>query len=393
VNYGGIEMWKTVIIDDERRVLNGMRNSIPWKELGAEWIGEGMDGKQGLELIRKTQPDIVLTDIYMPVMSGLDMIAQLRLENYQGKIIIISGYSDFQYARQALRLKVDDYLSKPVTIQTMKEVLQRVILHMEEESKQHLENSTEKALYAIALKQLNSSSDSNLFEYDEVIKTGKSTADERKLVGHIKFCQQIVEALQHQQINQVNDRITDYSNQLRETSFSSSDLFLLGTEIWGILSYSLYEVGIFLDEMFPDMDLHQELGKIKSPVQLMEWLTVKVAAICDNRQWNDNLKHKQAVDFTIQYIYEHYADNITLFDISNKLYISRYYLGQIFRKATGETFNQYLTKVRMTKAKAMILEGKLLVYEIADKVGISNVAYFSTLFKKHTGLNHTELLK
>ncbi|GAA3333135.1 hypothetical protein GCM10020331_096020 [Ectobacillus funiculus] len=130
---GGIVMCKIVIIDDERQVLQGMKRVIPWEELEAEWAGEAMDGEQGLELIRETQPDIVLTDIYMPVMNGLEMIEKLRHENFQGKIIILSGYSDFEYARHALRLNVHDYLSKPVTVQTIREVLQSAISKVEQE--------------------------------------------------------------------------------------------------------------------------------------------------------------------------------------------------------------------------------------------------------------------
>lgn len=132
-------MFKIAIIDDERQVLQGMKRVIPWEELEAEWVGEAMDGEQGLELIRKTQPDIVLTDIYMPVMSGLDMIEKLRNENFQGKIIILSGYADFEYARHALRLNVHDYLSKPVTVQTIREVLQSAISKVEQENMKRYE--------------------------------------------------------------------------------------------------------------------------------------------------------------------------------------------------------------------------------------------------------------
>ena len=104
-------MWKIAIIDDERQVLNGMKRAIPWDELGAEWAGEAMNGEDGLEVIRRTLPDIVITDLYMPVMSGLYMMEQLRKEGFKGKIIILSGYSDFEHARQALRFKLIPSLS------------------------------------------------------------------------------------------------------------------------------------------------------------------------------------------------------------------------------------------------------------------------------------------
>jgi two-component system response regulator YesN len=95
----------------------------------------------------------------------------------------------------------------------------------------------------------------------------------------------------------------------------------------------------------------------------------------------------------MQYVQEHYNKNITLQDLSEQIYISRNYLSQIFKKATGLSFNHYINKIRMEKAKNLILEGKLLIYEVAEEVGYKNTPYFSSLFKKYTGLNPTDLLK
>jgi two-component system, response regulator YesN len=92
-------------------------------------------------------------------------------------------------------------------------------------------------------------------------------------------------------------------------------------------------------------------------------------------------------------VHEHYAENITLGLLADEINISKNYLGQIFRNVMGETFNQYVTRIRMEKAKRLILEGKLYIYEIAEKVGYSNIPYFSSQFKKYIGINPTELMK
>lgn len=127
-------MWKIGIVDDDRAVLQGIRKAIPWDELNAEWAGEALNGEEGLEMIESASPDIVITDLYMPVMNGLDMIEQLRKNTgYSGKVIILSGYSDFEYARQALRLNVSDYLSKPISLPTLKSVLNEAISDLEEQ--------------------------------------------------------------------------------------------------------------------------------------------------------------------------------------------------------------------------------------------------------------------
>lgn len=136
---GGNEMWKVAIIDDDRQVLKGMKQVIPWEEIGAELVGEGLNGERGLELIREKKPDIVITDIYMPVMSGMKMIETLRQECFEGKNFIHSGYADFEVARQALRLQVEDYLSKPVSRNTITEVLLRTITSIEQDNQSKIE--------------------------------------------------------------------------------------------------------------------------------------------------------------------------------------------------------------------------------------------------------------
>ncbi|TDG00469.1 response regulator [Paenibacillus piri] len=132
-------MWKIAIIDDDRQVLKGMKQVIPWEDIHAEWVGDSLNGARGLELIREKKPDIVITDIYMPVMNGLTMIEALHEENFPGKIVIHSGYSDFEVARKALRLNVEDYLSKPVSRHTLREVLGRAIAALENEQHARLE--------------------------------------------------------------------------------------------------------------------------------------------------------------------------------------------------------------------------------------------------------------
>lgn len=134
-------MWKVVIIDDDFQVVRGLRKAIPWDELEAEFAGEAIDGEAGLKLIEEVNPDIVLTDIYMPVMNGIEMIEQLKQRDFTGRFVILSGYNDFEYARTALRLGVDDYLTKPVTLEQIRSVLAETIEKLEETYLQRMEHT------------------------------------------------------------------------------------------------------------------------------------------------------------------------------------------------------------------------------------------------------------
>ncbi|MNC35613.1 HTH-type transcriptional regulator YesS [compost metagenome] len=94
-----------------------------------------------------------------------------------------------------------------------------------------------------------------------------------------------------------------------------------------------------------------------------------------------------------EYIHKHYAEDITLELLASQLYISKNYLNQLFKKVTGETFTNYVIRVRIEKAKTLLQGGSYLIYEVSEMVGYQNVPYFSTLFKKYCGVSPSELMK
>lgn len=122
---------KLLIVDDEPILRQGIVNKVRRSGLPLDIVGEAGDGITGLELVRREAPDIVITDIRMPVMDGIEFIEQSLLMNEQLIFIVVSGYSDFEYAKQALRLGVFDYLLKPVEDDQLKECLSKIINKIE----------------------------------------------------------------------------------------------------------------------------------------------------------------------------------------------------------------------------------------------------------------------
>ncbi|WP_435924191.1 response regulator transcription factor [Paenibacillus sp. DYY-L-2] len=540
-------MWKIGIVDDDRAVLQGIRKAIPWDELNAEWAGEALNGEEGLEMIESACPDIVITDLYMPVMNGLDMIEQLRKKNdYAGKVIILSGYSDFEYARQALRLKVNDYLSKPVSLPTLKSVLSQAISDLEEREERRMkqdellrklrvyepfvEKEWVKSIAAGTLKDPRLQSEipapyQSWLDFDHTVVGIELVRDQRaaKLslsdwsllrfaIGNMvcEIAQAVFSSFDHadlhtnrsviiihhdrtesagrlrQRMEQLSVRLIDCArnylklklrigigerkSNISEIGVSTEEAFraidlnfrpavpeydlyfyntqelshqgneppvrpvklylelagairtsqenqartmikdhmmrleqaggiakpyvgMLAGELWGIIAFAFYETGTVVDDIFSNDCIAREIAELQRPSELAEWLGNKIGLVFGSREWGGNGKHRQAVDFMIEYIHEHYAEDITLGSLADKVYISRNYLSMIFKNMTGETFNNYLTRVRIEKARELLMENNALVYEVAEKVGYKNVPYFSTLFKKITGMNPTELGK
>lgn len=543
-------MWKVVIVDDDRYVLQGMKSAIPWEELQAECVGEAMNGAQGAEVIKEHKPHIVITDVYMPVMNGLDMIEKIREEGFEGKVVILSGYADFEYARQALRLGVDDYLSKPLTVQTIKDVLGNIINSIKNESFEKMENdkvrkhmmiyksfaynewlksllmgtlqneSKEETLQFFAQEYINwdeeshqvicietekninesdfNTSDWGLFRFavqnivQEIITNFKFNAEISQLnfyhtailihydkdtngekihntliefcnevnrcikqylkinayvgIGNIKnnwtkisqstieafealedkntsqyiyeynlkddersksqevisnfksirFYHKLADTVKYGQSEKTIEAVEEFLDELDEfnkaENLKNYNIKFLANELWTIISYGLYEIGVVTSEIYSDHQIQKELGTIYTIEELKLWIKDKVKGVFNDTKSNENIKHRQAVNFIIQYVEENYAQELTLNNLSKQVFISRNYLSDIFRNITGETFNNYLTKVRMQKARVLLMEGEYLIYEVAEMVGYKNVPYFSSLFKKHIGVNPSEVI-
>jgi len=129
-------MMKVILVDDEIFVRKGLIALIPWQRLGYEVVGEADDGEEAMKLIDQLSPDVVITDIRMPVMDGLRLIGNIRDNGgYSPKFIIISGYSDFKYAQQAVRYGVQDFILKPIDEDEMTVALLRIKDMIEEEQR------------------------------------------------------------------------------------------------------------------------------------------------------------------------------------------------------------------------------------------------------------------
>lgn len=120
-------MLKAVIFDDEYIVLQGLRQMIDWSRYGVELAGTAEDGVSALQLLRACKPDIVLTDIRMPGMDGLQLIETAAAESPETMFIVFSGFNEFEYVRRAIGLGVIDYLEKPVTVSKIEAALRRTM--------------------------------------------------------------------------------------------------------------------------------------------------------------------------------------------------------------------------------------------------------------------------
>jgi YesN/AraC family two-component response regulator len=132
-------MNRLLLVDDEPIILKGLRRLVDFEALGMRVVGEAYDGRQALELIERLKPDVVLTDIWMPVVDGVELMRSIRARGLRVQVIVLSGYSEFAYARQAVVYGALDYLLKPVGAEELSGALRRANRVIEEERRAEAE--------------------------------------------------------------------------------------------------------------------------------------------------------------------------------------------------------------------------------------------------------------
>lgn len=132
-------MYKVVLIDDEKVVLEGLNKMIDWEGMGCRVVGQADDGKMGLDLIGELRPDIILTDIRMPKLDGLEMINRIKDKVKDAQIIILTGFRDFEYAQRGISLGVFRFLLKPTRKQDIIGAVNEAIVDIEENRKRDKE--------------------------------------------------------------------------------------------------------------------------------------------------------------------------------------------------------------------------------------------------------------
>jgi two-component system, response regulator YesN len=126
-------MYKVLIVDDEPLILNGIESIVNWEEMGLVIIGKALDGTKAIKIVENEKVDIIITDIKMPVMDGLELICKIRDKGFNIKFIILSGFNDFEYVKKAITLGIENYLLKPINKDELNSTLANAIEKIESE--------------------------------------------------------------------------------------------------------------------------------------------------------------------------------------------------------------------------------------------------------------------
>jgi len=334
-------MLKIIIADDEPFFIEGLKVLIDWEKHGYEIIGLAYNGEEAIEKIITLKPDVVLTDLRMPEIEGLEIIRKCVKElNLKPKFIIISGYDDFTFAQKAMKYGVNHYILKPVEEETLINALAEIKAEI------FIQNGIPEN------------------KYSDYALTGD-----------------LIDAISRNDLIAIESEIENFISGIFLTPFPSGQVRVFTNSLFIGIMKMIHFLGGDAGEFIEN---HPEptIDTFTSSVDMKQFLH----DFCrDCAQFITDLKSRQTNGLMCKmenYIKQNYHENINLKKISEVFYINPVYLGQLFSKHFNMYFHDYLTKIRIDEAKRLLRTTDLKVYEVADKVGFQNVDYFINKFKK-----------
>lgn len=355
--------YSVVIIDDEPWTREVVKHLGRWKELGLSIVGEASDGDLGLEMVRELKPDIILTDVRMPYLNGIDLVRTLRAEHNEAQVIFFSGYDDSAYIRSALRLGAADYLLKPIKPNELNERLEKCV---EARKRWAAEKSESSANIAKAPGFIDAAWAKPFYllcgELQLALQSGETTAVEKKLA-------------------EIRALITQHEGE----EPPSSSLIQVYYAMMGTLQRFISDSGYSVDEVFGKNDTAFVFGRESTCAALFrftrELLIIAVERVSDLTRNSTKLNLEAVREF----VKESYTRGITLEETASHFYVTKEYLSKVFKMKFGEGFTEYVTKLRMERALRLMSEYEIAIKDIGPAVGYFDTAHFYRVFKKHFG--------
>lgn len=400
-------MLKVIIIDDEVITRKGLVEFVNWEKFEMRVFGQASDGLEGLALARKVQPDLAICDIKMPRMNGIEFATQIKYVAPNCKIIFLSGYTDKEYLKSAIKLNVVDYLEKPVNMEELTKLLSSVRdLHQLEIDKYNNKNkliakfnSSKQHIIDSIISEL---SKDEYFEMSRIERLLKEI--EVYFPMDAVYRMVVIRNLDLEYevlfVNLLYDLFNEELNCPVLIGRTYDEIRVLHGHC--ITSDKLvYHYNEFLKEFSHRFVLETEVG-IGKEVSSLRKIHDSYANALDAIEWNGFKNKNEAVTFeksdstigiirdTEKFISDNFDKNITIKDISDSVYLTPQYLCKVYKTETGITINTHITNLRMEKAKELLLNRNLKLYEVASMVGYKDSNYFSRVFKKYYGMNPSE---
>ncbi len=354
-------MYKVMIVDDYDIMRRQIKRLPLWGEnKDFQIVAEAEEGYEALDKLRKEPVDVLITDIRMPGMNGLELLEWAHAEKLAKFTVFLSDYQDFSFAKKAMKFRLFDYLVKPVQEKELLDLLMKIKVELLKDKEVKLEEmKDEEGLTTI-------------LGFDHYLETMTCNLVASFCHGDEK------EALYS--INLLFNDILHYhegdypSANMMVDNLIMSMLKLIEERIPWIVDFFIFpkfRVSFEKPEKRYREKQRQLISFMEKGIEVMDQLVL---------DYEDGLTKKACL-----YALSRVEKNLQLGQLAADLYISKNYLGDSFKRETGLTLGQYITKIKMERAKIRLLNSDLKIYEIATDLGYKDAEYFSKAFKKYAG--------
>ena len=332
-------MWKILIVDDEVLVRQSMKMIILRKFPGLVEILEAKNGKEAVEMYEENFPDLIILDIKMPVMDGLEAASLILDGTRDPAVVFLTAYADFDFAQRAVKLGVKDYILKPPKPDEVVEVIQRSL----QENHLSYEANLKKDLHAMN---------------QQIILGDYQKARE----AFLQYCR-----LAHEERESERSHLRSLFMNLIEKGHEL-DLSMEGMDLEG------FEASFYQRDKMATTEYMEAVLKV-----IFDWIIEKKISCFDTE-----------IEFAVNYIDRYYKENPSLQRVADYMNLSAHYMSKLFKRETGENFSTYLTRCRMEEAKDRIQYTDENLIAIAYELGFNEPNYFSRVFKKIEGITPSQ---
>lgn len=423
-----MRLYSVLLVDDEEDAVQVIMKKINWESMGFRIAGYAGNGIEALEMAEKAQPDVVMTDIRMPYMDGLSLSRKLKELYPNIRIIIFSGFDDFEYAREAIQIEVEPYLTA-VSVKKLAEehvrekwdcrifsYLGEIIIITQLSEKREVTDYTDymdrfcKMARRVCRAEVTAGIGRVCDEIKDIPISYKGAADAvsyRVILGNTRSInitevnpKNADESWEERAVRQLFKMIRTGDRQSLEKAVSECVRKLFGRET-SLQKYRLLIMEI-ITELFrfgsdnqlkteqifgQNEDVYGEIMRMESVEAVQTWLMAVSARMQDMILADRTNTTKSFVKRAAEYVKEHYSDQeLSVEVVCKALGVSTSYFSTVFKKETGKTFVKYLTEFRMEKAAELLLTKEEKTYLIAQKAGYSDPNYFSYVFKRQFGV-------
>jgi two-component system response regulator YesN len=398
-------MWKVMIADDEPKIRRGLRTTVERIRPDMKVVAEAEDGEMALAMVQKERPDILMIDVRMPFLNGLELIEKINGVLTDCIIIVVSGHDEFEYAQRALHLKVFEYVLKPVPQDVLANVLARAVEALTDSRRQRKYVSWAHEQLERNLPLLR---EQFLRDWVRARLSPLEIAEQARFLG-MEIIGNLVMALIHvvehavatAQSEEKDRRIALYAvrSVVEEAFAECAPRWVFVDDHDNIVVLACFRGG----QTWVDAAARTETRVVPAFCQA---LVVAQAAVDDTPQGVPEAyealsaevsakgAHRGLVVVAQQYIDAHFGEpTLSLEEVAASAQISPGYLSRLLKLETGFSFVDYLTRVRITRAVQIMNDPSVKVYEVAEAVGYQSQHYFSRAFKRVFGRPPVEYRK